>query len=69
MDRVDYCRVCQAYNITGQNTVIHDGFEYYPKALELSYDKNGTPVYTAKLLSKTCRHSVCYAKLENVEHV
>lgn len=69
MNRVDYCAVCQAYNITGQNTVIHDEFEWYPKALEITYDGNGEAVYSAKLISKTARHSVRYAKLENVKHV
>jgi hypothetical protein len=69
MDRAMYLKICQAYNITGQHTVKHDEFEYYPKALELTYDKDGNPIYSAKLISKTSRHSVCYAKLENIEHI
>lgn len=69
MDRQIYLNICKAYNITRQHTVMHDGFEWHPKALEITYDGNGEAVYSAKLISKTARHSVCYAKLENVEHV
>lgn len=66
MERRTYLEICQLYNITKQQTVIHDGFEWYPKALEITFNGNGEAVYSTKLISKTARHSVCYAKLENV---
>ena len=45
MDAVTYSRISQAYNITGQHTVMHNGFEWYPKALEITYDRNGDKVF------------------------
>lgn len=69
MDRVDYCQVCQMYNIMGKHTVKYDGVEYHPKALQLTYNKDGTPKYTAVLQSVTARHSIVHCRLEAVEPV
>lgn len=69
MDRVEYCQVCQLFNITGKQTVKFDGMLFYPKALELTYNKNGTPKYTAVLQSTTALRSIVKARVEKVEAI